>query len=166
MSTPFCFAIRLTKLVFMVSIGWLMGCQSGKTIYILSYEQGIAMAQEYVHQYNPQQKQAVWLGPPAAFTRSRRTNPTDAPVITGHVDIQEADGKFSPLPGALITIDGAHTFADKAGDYVRVVGPGQHYLRVGGVGLLWSETPSLPIERGDSIQINVHLLPEFRPTMN
>lgn len=43
MSTPFCFAIRITKLVFMASTGWLMSCQSGKTITILSHEQGVAM---------------------------------------------------------------------------------------------------------------------------
>lgn len=119
-----------------------------------------------MRQYKPHQKQARWLGPPATFTRARRANPADAPVITGHVDIQEADGKLSPLPGGLITIDDAHTFADKAANYVRVVAPGRHRMRVGGVGFLWSEVPPLRVKRGDSIQINVHLLPEFRPTMN
>ena len=166
MSIPFCLAIRLTQFGLIASIGWLVSCQSWKTTQILNYEQGEALAQEYVRHYSPHRKQAYWVGPPAACARFRRANPADAPVITGHVAIQEKDGKITPLPGALITIDDAHTFADNAGNYVRVIGPGRHHVRVGGVGFLWSEAPSLHVERGDSIRINAHLLPEFRPTMN
>jgi hypothetical protein len=143
-----------------------MSCQSWKTTQIMNFEQGEALAQEYVHHYNPHRKQAKWVGPPAAFTRFRRANPAAAPVITGYVDIQESEGKLRALPGAIITIDNAHTFADKAGNYVQAIGPGRHHMRVGGVGFLWSEAPSLHIERGDSIRITAHLLPEFRPTIN
>ena len=143
-----------------------MSCQSGKIIHILSYEQGEAMSKEYVRHYKPHQKQGKWLGPPAAFTRLRCTNPAAAPVITVDVDIQERDGNPTPLPSAIITIDDAHTFADKAGNYVQVTGPGRHRVRVGGIGFLWSEVPSLRVQRGDSIRISAHLLPEFRPTMN
>ena len=160
------FAIRLTKLVVIICIGWLVSCQGGKTIHILSYEQGVAMAQKYVQHYNPHRKQANWQGPPATFTRFRRTNPADAPVIAGYVAIQEGNGKLTSLPGAIITIDDAHIFADQDGNYARTIGPGRHHLRAGGGGLLWSEVPSLHVERGDSIQINFHLLPEFRPTIN
>jgi hypothetical protein len=166
MSNTIGFTIRLAKLVFIVSISWLMGCQNGRIIHILSYEQGEAMAREYVRHYNPHRKPAWWLGPPAVIARFRRAHSADAPVIAGYVAIQEPAGKLLPLPGALITVDDAHTFADKAGNYVRAIAPGRHHVRVGGVGCLWSEAPALHVERGDSIRINVHLLPEFRPTMN
>jgi hypothetical protein len=166
MSFPFCPAIRLAKVGFVASVGWLMSCQSWKTTQIMNFEQGEALAQEYVHHYNPHRKQAKWVGPPAAFARFRRANPAAAPVITGYVDIQESEGQLRPLPGAIITIDNAHTFADKAGNYVQAIGPGRHHVRVGGVGFLWSEAPSLHIERGDSIRVTAHLLPEFRPTIN
>ena len=166
MHTPYCSAFRFTNLVFIISIGWLVSCRSGKTIQVLSYEQGVTMGREYVHHYNPHRTQAKWQGPPAAFTCFRRTNPADAPVIAGSVAIQEENGELTLLPGTIITIDDDHTFADKAGNYVRVIGSGRHHVRVGGVGFLWSEAPSLQVERGDSIRINVHLLPEFRPTMN
>lgn len=143
-----------------------MSCQSGKVIHILSYAQGEALSQEYVRHYSPHRKQARWLGPPAAVARFRRVNPAAAPVITGSVAVQESDGKRTPFPGGLITIDDAHTFADKAGNYAQIISPGRHHVRVGGVGFLWSEAPSLHVEPGDSIRINAHLLPEFRPTMN
>ncbi|MBF9140550.1 hypothetical protein [Hymenobacter properus] len=166
MSTPICLSFRSIKLAFLLATGALAGCQGGKVIHILSYEQGQAKAQEYVRHYSPHQKQGKWVGPPVTLNRLRRTNLAADPVITGGVDIQEPDGKLRPFPGALITIDGAHTFADNSSRYARVIGPGRHRLRVGGVGFLWSEAPALHVERGDSIQVIAHLLPEFRPTMN
>ncbi|MET4073263.1 hypothetical protein [Hymenobacter sp. UYCo722] len=166
MHNLFHLAIRLPNFLLFISIGWLVSCQVGNTIHITSYKQGVAMGQEYVRHYKPHRKQANWQGPPTSFTRLRRTNPAGNPVIAGYVDIQEENGKFTPLPGPIITIDDAHIFADQAGNYVQVIGSGSHHVRVGGVGLLWSEAPSLHVQRGDSIRINVHLLPEFRPVIN
>ena len=166
MSHPFHLAIRTAKLVIITCTGSLLGCKGGKVVHILSYEQGETMSREYVHHYKPNQKQARWLGPPASLTRFRRTHPADAPIITGYVDIQEANAQLRPLPGAIVSIDKAPTFADKAANYVRVIGPGRHHVRLGGVDLLWSEVPPFHVERGDSIRITAHLLPEFRPTIN
>ncbi|HEX8328874.1 MAG TPA: carboxypeptidase-like regulatory domain-containing protein [Hymenobacter sp.] len=166
MSAPVCFAIRLTSLVLVSFLGGLMGCRSEQTIHVLNYAQGRALSKDYLSHYKPRQQAAKWLGPPATFSRFRRTNPAGASLITGYVDVQQENGKFTPLPGAIITIDDAHTFADQAGNYVQIVGPGRHHVRAGWVGMLWSEAPSIRVEPGDSIQINFHVLPEFRPTIN
>jgi len=166
MGSPDNFVIRPTTLVFICSIGGLMSCHSQQAIHVLSYAQGRALSSDYQTHYKPRQQTAKWLGPPATYVRYRRINPTSAPIIVGCVDSQEENNKFTPLPGAVIAIDDAYTFADNAGNYIRVVGPGLHYIRVGGVGFLWSEEPSLHVKHGDSIRINFHLLPEFRPTMN
>ena len=144
----------------------LVGCSKWQTVHVLTYAQGQALSADYQRDYTPRRNQARWVGPPAELTRFPRTHPIDAPVIVGKVDLQDENGRFTPLPGTVITIDGAHIFADKAGNYVRVVGPGRHRMRAGSVGLLYSDAPPFHIERGDSIQINFHLLPEFRPTMN
>ena len=143
-----------------------MSCRSQQTIHVLSYAQGRALSIAYLKHYRPHRQAANWLGPPAIYARYRRINPTSAPVIFGCVVIQEENNTFTPLPSAIIAIDGAHTFADNAGNYVRTVSPGPHCMRVGGIGFLRSEVPALYVERGDSIQINFHLLPEFRPTIN
>ena len=166
MGPPDNFAIRLTTLVFICSIGGLMSCRSQQAIHVLSYAQGRALSRDYQTHYKPRQQTAKWLGPPATYVRYRRINPTSAPIIAGCVDSQEENNKFTPLPGAVIAIGGAYTFTDNAGNYVRVVGPGLHYIRVGGVGFLWSEEPALRVKNGDSVRISFHLLPEFRPTMN
>jgi hypothetical protein len=158
--------ISTARLALIIFTGALTNCQGGKAVHILSYEQGEALGKEYVRNYHPNQKQARWLGPPASLTRFRRANPANAPIITGVADIQEPNGQLRLLPGAIITIDKTPTFADEAANYVRVIGPGRHHMRVGGVGLLWSEVPSFHVERGDSIRITAHLLSEFRPTIN
>jgi hypothetical protein len=164
MSFPF--AVRFIKLVLIFSAGTLMGCHRWRTVHVLSFAQGQALSEKYVRHYNPHRKQSKWLGPAATFTRFRRTNSTDAPIITGYVAILEPNGKFTPLPGGFITIDKAHIFADKDGNYMQIIATGRHRVRGGGVGFLYSEAPSLHAEPGDSIRLIFQLLPEFRPTIN
>ena len=149
-----------------VLFGSLVGCRSWRTVRVLSYAQGRALSEKYVQHHKPHREQARWLGPPATFTRYRRAHPTDAPVIAGRVFIQEPGNKLTPLPGAIMKVDAAHTFADNAEQYVWTLAPDRHRIFGGGVGFLYADVPPLRTARGDSIQINFHLLPEFRPTMN
>lgn len=149
-----------------VSLSAFVGCRSWQTTRVLSYSQGEALSVDYVRHYNPHRNQAKWVGPPAAFTHYRRAHPTDAAIITGCVFRQEPVGEPIPLPGAIIKIDKAHIFADPAGNYVFVLAPGRHRIWGGGVGLLYSEALPLRVGSGDSIRINFHLLPDFRPLID
>ena len=106
------------------------------------------------------------MGPPASDISFHRTIRPSAPIITGYVALQGENGQFTRLPGAIVLIDNAHTLADKDGRYTQVVSPGRHKVLTGGIGLIWSEAPSLQVEPGDSIQVNFHLLPDFRPIID
>ena len=143
------------------------GCTSQQTIHIVSYAEGHKRQAEYVRHYNPRRKAPHWVGPPVSFyTLLRQTDTTKAALVLGHVALQLEDKTFVPQPGAIVMVNGSHTFTDNAGNYLRTISAGAHTLRVGAIGILWSEAPPLRVKPGDSIRVDFQLIPDFRPTMN
>jgi hypothetical protein len=138
---------------------------------VLDYSQARKLSEEYSRRYKPGQKPAYWVGPSTSYTRLRRKDPAREAIITGHVDEREEDGTLRPMPGAFISIGKisireSHTFADEQGNYVRTLTPGRYPMRVGGIGLLWSEAPPLQVQMGDSIRANFQLLFDLRPLID
>ncbi|SFP87378.1 carboxypeptidase-like regulatory domain-containing protein [Hymenobacter arizonensis] len=154
--------LSLAKVGLLVSAGCIIGCRQQPT-QILTYAQGKRLSAEYLSNHKPGKAPAYWVGPSTTYIHLRQVKPAKDAIIVGHVDVQEENGTMRPWPSAIISIDQKHTFANENGDYARVISPGLHTMRVGWIGMLWSEAPPLRVQAGDSIRVDFQLLPEFRP---
>ncbi|MFD1873940.1 carboxypeptidase-like regulatory domain-containing protein [Hymenobacter bucti] len=146
---------------------YLASCQSSRPLLIESYGQAQKLVPQYVRQHGKNQSSTPWLGPPPApVQRYRRAHPASPAVLLGHVDLLLENGQVVRQPGALLVIDKQGIIANDAGDYAVELAAGQHTLRGGGVGFLWSQAPPLFVAVGDSIRVDFRLLSDPRPLIN
>jgi hypothetical protein len=166
MNSPFRFPVNVGKAAFFLSVtAWAVSCRQ-QPIQVLDYAQAKRLTTKYVSQYKPGKMPAYWVGPSTTYTRLRRAKSAEDAIIAGHVDEREENGTLRPSPGAIISIDRGHVFADENGNYAQAVTPGRHTLRIGWVGMLWSEAEPLRAQAGDSIRTSSQLLHDPRPLMN
>jgi hypothetical protein len=143
----------------------LVGCHSQREITILNYAQANKLVPNYLQ--CPSQRKVGWVGPPPAVPAYlRRTNPAKEAIIVGQVSLLGQDGRLLVQPAATISVDKNFTSSDAHGNYARVVAPGLHTLRGGGIGLLWSVAKPLKVALGDSIKVDFELLSDSRPLID
>ncbi len=158
--------LDIIKVALLVTAGTLVSCRIQQPVQIINYQQVRELSTKWALHYKAHKKQAYWVGPPLRYTSMSRKNPTQKAIFTGHVDVMEENGKSTFLPGALVAFDEIHTETDRSGNFLLEVPAGRHSLKVGGIGLLWSEAPPLRVRQGDSIKIQVSLLPDLRPLID
>jgi hypothetical protein len=143
----------------------LVGCHSQREITILNYAQANKLVPNYLQ--CPSQRKVGWVGPPPAVPAYlRRTNPAKEAIIVGQVSLLGQDGRLLVQPAATISVDEKFTSSNAHGNYARVVAPGLHTLRGGGIGLLWSVAKPLKVALGDSIKVDFELLSDSRPLID
>lgn len=90
------------------------------------------------------------------LSKLKRRNKRSPPMVFGHIDQREPDGRIYPIEVAGIVADGVVTMSERTGYYARILSPGTHILSVKEIGL---QTVSFKIRlnKGDSIRIDFHL---------
>ena len=101
--------------------------------------------------------------PVQEIIRLRRQEPTQPPIVTGHIDAFQ-DNKIFEANYVSVCIDdecqtakGSTAVTDANGKYTRILTPGKHSILATFVGLIPSKVSSLRVAQGDSIRINFHL---------
>lgn len=156
-----------TRAFILLLCSYLVSCQSQRPLLIESYEQAKKLVPQYECQYGKNQKPTPWIGPPPApAIRLRRANPASLALLLGHVDLVLENGQVVSQPAATVVIDNQLITSDAAGNYALALPPGQHTLRSGGIGFLWSQALPLQLAVGDSIRLNFRLLSDIRPLID
>jgi hypothetical protein len=151
----------------MLLSSYSLSCQSPRVVLVKNYEQAKKLVPQYERQYSKNRRPTPWLGPPPApVLRLRRTHSASLSVLLGHVDLVLENGKAISQPAAAVVIDEQIITADAAGNYILALPPGQHTVRSGGIGFLWSQALRLQVAVGDSIQLNFRLLSDPRPIID